>query len=270
VQSGLFASDIFQVDRSGQFYVRASTSQSHGRLRDFGWIRVSSAGQVRDTIPIPSDSTDGDSFVLSTASGYDRPFDRELVTSMSSLGYLITGRNETYAFELHRPGAPVLRIERPGQPVIPLARAERAEWEAWANWFEQREATPTSSDPRVILPAPRRVDYRIPETKPFFSELRTDSQGRIWVRRYVAAVSRPGPARPAGDTRPRREWREPPTFDVFQPDGRFLGTITLPFNSYMHDAIDRQLWVEVRGESDESYIVRYRIETGGGPRSGSR
>ena len=260
VQSGLFAADIFQVDRSGNSYIRTTTSRGHDSRWSFGWVRVTPTGEVRDTIPIPDDSARAQSFVLATASGYDRPFVRELVTTMSSLGYLITGRNDAYAFELHRPGAPVLRIERPGQPVIPLGRGERAEWEAWATSFERREANPTSSNPNVILPAPRRVDYTIPETKPFFSELRTDSQGRIWVRRYVAAVSRPGPARPRGDDRPRREWREPPTFDVFQPDGRFLGTVTLPFNSYMYDAIDRHLWVEVRGDSDESYIVRYRIE----------
>ena len=262
VVSGLFAADIFQVDTAGRFYVRTMLGDLHAGSREGGWIRVSPRGQVMDTIRIPSDPARSESFVLSTASGYDRPFVRDLVTTMSSLGYLITGRNDTYGFDLHRPDAPPLRIERPA-PVVPVGRAERAEWLAWADFFERRLANPSSSDPRVISPAPRRVSYTIPDTKPAFSDLRTDSQGRIWVRRYVAAVSNPGPERAAGDQRPRRVWREPPTFDVFEPAGRFLGTVTLPWNAAFHDAQDRQVWATVRGESDEAYVVRFRVETGG-------
>jgi len=106
------------------------------------------------------------------------------------------------------------------------------------------------------------VSYTIPDTKPAFSDLRTDSQGRIWVRLYVAAVSKPGPERRSGDQRPRRVWREPPTFDAFEAGGRFLGTITLPWNAYLHDARDRHIWATVRGESDEAYVVRLRVEPG--------
>jgi hypothetical protein len=263
VTSGLFASDIFQVDTSGHFYVRTSVGapRPDGRLQ-FGWIRVSPTGRILDTIPIPSSPDRVEAFVLSTASGYDRPFVRDLVTTISSLGYLITGRNETYAFDQHRLGAPVLRIERPYTPVS-LSRAERAEWEAWAGFFQRRAANPTSSNPRAILPPTRQVSYTIPETKPAFSDLRTDSQGRIWVRRHVPAVSNPGPERPPGDERPRRVWREPPTFDVFEPAGRFLGTITLPWNAMFHDAKDRQIWATIRGESDEEYVTRFRVESAG-------
>jgi len=263
VTSGLFASDIFQVDTSGRFYVRTSVGpHTHDGPLQFGWIRVARTGKTLYTIPIPSSPDRVEAFVLSTASGYDRPFVRDLVTTMSTLGYLITGRNETYAFEQHRRGAPVLRIERP-YTALSLSRAERAEWEAWAGFFQRRVANPTSSDPRVILQAPRQVTYTIPETKPAFSDLRTDSQGRIWVRRYVAAVSNPGPERPRGDDRPRRVWREPPTFDVFEPAGAFLGTITLPWNAMLYDARDRHIWATIRGESDETYVARFRVESAG-------
>ena len=263
VVSGLFASDIFEVDTAGQFYVRTTTGQqtATGGFA-MGWIRVGPSGEIRDTIPIPSDPAAPESFVLSTASGYDRPFVRAIVTTMSRLGHLITARNETYAFEQHRPGAPVLRIERPYTPVR-LSRAERSEWEAWAGYFQRRDA-PSGFTPRAAGPS-RPASYPIPETKPAFSELRTDSQGRIWVRRYVAAVSsNPGPERAAGDQRPRRVWREQPTFDVFEPDGRFLGTITLPWNAKFQDARDRHIWATVRGESDEQYVVRFRVEADAG------
>jgi hypothetical protein len=261
VVSPLFASDIFQVDTAGRFYVRGTIGELHeGEDWQEGWIRVARTGQVMDTIPIPSVPRQSGSFVLSTPSGYDRPFTRELVTTMSSLGYLITGKNDGYAFDQHRPGAPVLRIERAHRP-LPVGRAEHAEWQAWVEFFQQAALNrpPPGRSPTVMGAQPMR--YEIPDTKPAFSELRTDSQGRIWVRRYVAAVSHPGPERPAGDKRPRRVWREAPTFDVFEPGGRLLGTVTFPWTSYFHDAIDQRIWATVRGESDETYIVRYRLET---------
>ena len=263
VTSGLFAADVFQVDTAGYMYVRTilfhPTAESSRRS---AWIRVAPTGRVIDTVLVPFDSGRPESFVLSTPSGYDRPFVRELVTTMSSLGYLITGRNETYAFDQHRAAAPVLRIERPLRAVA-LGRAERAEWEAWAGYFERRAANPSPGSPPVTGPGARRVSYVIPQTKPAFSDLRTDSQGRIWVRRYVPAVSNPGPERPPGDERPRRVWREPPTFDVFEPAGRFLGTVTLPWSAGFRDARDRHIWATVRGESDEAYVVRFRVESGG-------
>jgi hypothetical protein len=161
-----------------------------------------------------------------------------------------------------RAGAPALRIEREHTPLR-LGREERAEWLAWARWFEERAANPTSNDPRVILPAPRQVRYEVPEAKPAFSELRTDSQGRFWVKRYVAAqrrVVREQATPPGTPARPTRSWHEPPTYDVFEPQGRFLGTVTLPWDARFYDARDRQIWATVSGEFGETYVVRYRIE----------
>ena len=261
VVSGLFASDIFQVDTAGRFYVRAMIGEHmQAGERQEGWIRVSAAGRVQDTIPVPVEPTRAASFVLSTPSGYDRPFTRELVSTVSALGYLITGRNDAYAFDQRRPGGPVLRIER-AYRALPVSRNERAEWEAWSGFFRRRALNPPPGSP-AVRPMTAAVDYTIPDTKPAYSDLRTDSQGRIWVRRYVAAVSHPGPERAPGDQRPRRVWREQPTFDVFEPAGRFLGTVTLPWTSAFYDAIDRRIWATVRGESDETYVVRYRIDAG--------
>lgn len=86
--------------------------------------------------------------------------------------------------------------------------------------------------------------------------------GRIWVERYVEAKERPGPPRAEGDQRPRRVWREPRTFDVFEPDGRILGTVVLPEDTYIFVRRGRHVWGTYRDESDVSYIIRLRLETG--------
>ena len=246
--SGLFADDLFHTDRTGHFYVRAVLGRPvSGAQWNYGWLRLSPAGKLLDTIPIPAESSEP-SFVLAGPSGFDRPFTRRTVTALSANGELIIGDNRRYSFDVQRRGAPVLRIERPFTP-IEIRGDERREWEAWAGTFERNARTNG-----------RSASFPIPDTKPAYSELRTDSDGRIWVRRYVTAQSRPGPERKPGDDRPRRVWKEPPTFDVFEPQGRFLGTVSLPINSAFYDARDRNLWVTVRGESDEEYVVRYRID----------
>ena len=114
----------------------------------------------------------------------------------------------------------------------------------------------------MVQSAPRRArHYVIPRVKPAFSELTSDADGRIWVRRYVAAVSRPGDVRKAGDKRPRRVWREPTTYDVFEPSGRLLGTVTLPEDAAFQDATGNTLWLTVTGELGEDTVERYVMLT---------
>ena len=259
VPSGLFSADLFHVDGDGTSYVRCVLGQPRN-LEDwaFGWIHVSPNGVILDTIPVPELANRPNAFVLSTASGYDRPFNRDLVSTMSSRGALLVGDNSSYAFEQRRRGAPTVRIERAYSP-IPVVGAERREWEEWATYMENLQRRQFTGN-KVLQPTPVRAkSYSIPTVKPAYSELLSDADGRIWVRRYVAAVSRPGDKRKAGDLRPRRVWREQPTFDVFEADGRFLGVVTLPWDARFEDAMGMSIWATVTGELGEETIVRYEI-----------
>ncbi len=267
VPSGLFAADLFRVDHEGFAYVRGTTrmpgtaSPMAGTAVGYGWIRVSPEGQVVDTIDIPQSPGSGQSFVLSTASGYDRPFNRDIVSTMSSRGALLTGDNQSYAFEVRRPGAPTVRIERNFDPIR-ITGDERKEWEAWASFFEDRARNAPPPPKNVIVAGSGKRDYSIPREKPPFSELKSDSDGRIWVRRYVAAVYRKGADRAANDKRPRRDWKEQPTYDVFQLDGRLLATIVLPWNTRFEDARGADVYLTGTAETGENFVARYRIETG--------
>ena len=83
VASGLFAADVFQVDRTGHFYVRTVTGRPvDGAEWTHGWIRVSPNGKILDTIAVPKETNPTRSFVLAGPSGYDRPFTRQLVTEI--------------------------------------------------------------------------------------------------------------------------------------------------------------------------------------------
>jgi hypothetical protein len=81
------------------------------------------------------------------------------------------------------------------------------------------------------------------------------------VYRYVAAQKQASAPRPSNSALPPITWREPPTFDVFEPSGRFLGTVVLPAKTQLFLMRGNQLWGTTRGELDETYIVRYRLHT---------
>ncbi|MEX2281150.1 MAG: hypothetical protein WEE89_01555 [Gemmatimonadota bacterium] len=66
--------------------------------------------------------------------------------------------------------------------------------------------------------------------------------------------------RKPGSKNPPRLWREPRTFDVFDAGGRFLGTVVAPRHTQFEFRRGLQLWGVTRGEFDEQYVVRYRIE----------
>lgn len=260
VPSGLFTADLFHVSRDGTAYVRTVTNPEPAGWT-YAWIRVSKDGRVLDSIAVPKDPNPTDGLILSTTAGYDRPFTREWVSTMSTGGALLFGDNSRYAFEQRIAGQPTVRIERSHTPTS-ITSDERVEWEAWARHFTDRARAPLSND-RVVQTAPTRVPtYIIPKTKPAFSSLRSDRDGRTWVRKYIAAVSRPGDARKSGDTRPRRVWREPTTYDVFDPNGKFFGTVELPWDARFEDASDMTVWATVTGELGEELVVRYRIVLG--------
>lgn len=240
VNAGLHASDIFEVDHNGYFYVRRGLQFFRERNKmKYGWLKVSPQGEVVDTIRVPFDDEDRPlTFVLFTSSGDAHAFFEWPLFSMSPMGYLITGHNAEYAFELNLPDSIPKRIERDFTPV-PVNAEEKKQWEGWVNSY-------------------RDVSHPIPDIKPAYKKILTDSQGRIWIWRYVEAEYTEENVGPHFG--PESHWWEPPTFDVFMPDGSFYATVVLPFEASFRDARDEYVWAIAKGEFDEQYVVRYRLE----------
>ena len=89
----------------------------------------------------------------------------------------------------------------------------------------------------------RLADMTIPGTKPHFTGLFTDDAGNLWVR--------PTRERGATDT----------SFDVFDAEGRFLGTITTPLRVSMRTPVfaDGRMYAIVLDENDVAYVSRLRV-----------
>jgi 6-bladed beta-propeller protein len=268
LQTGFFTNDAFHVDDAGHFYVKASAQLPNpgelGLDRPVNWIKASSTGQVLDTFPQPVGRTP-------PVQLYGGPHDSRvdpLVSTLSRLGGVVSGSPLTYSIDVQRPGQTRLVIQREYKPIA-LAGAEKSEWEAMAAWLSKQPTSRSFRDGKPIDGPTAK--YNAPTVKPAFRSLRVDEENRIWVERYVSASKFPPPAPPklppgavlstAFKDRPVSVWREPTTYDVFDPNGRFLGAVVAPPKTQFLAMRDKTIWATTRGELDEAYIVRYRIES---------
>jgi hypothetical protein len=92
----------------------------------------------------------------------------------------------------------------------------------------------------------------------------TSRDGRIWAR--VAAPSERIPEAelsPRDDPkRPVSHYRTPVVYEVYAPEGRFLGRVEFPRRTTLMEADGNTVWALARNEDDLPALTRYRIEPG--------
>lgn len=223
----------------------------------FGLVRYGPDGVPNDTLPFPRWNYETPGVV---ARSEDRgtthkylPFAPRIWYTYSPSAYIVAGLPTHYSFDLFLSPGRVLRIERSNWRPVPVAPAERSEQE------------------RIVIATMRRTDptWRwtgpgIPETKPPYTGLFAGETGRIWVLLHQEARKVELEARrdDAPDAIPQPTWVEPVAFDVFEPDGRYLGTVrapqgfaTRPTPVFRHDTA----WAVVHSTLDVPLVRRYVI-----------
>lgn len=214
------------------------------------WSRVTLDGDIERLAPVPIEERIGPRYVLAGRGGYYYPFVTATLSAMSPDGSLYRVRNDEYAiYHVHPDGTET--VIRRDEPRVRLRSEEKAEWEARSESFAQR--TPD-----------RRSDFfPIPEVKPFIRELVVDIDGRLWVSRYTEAEFMEYSESEAADRReqnlPSYQWRDLLRWDVFSPDDRYIGSVTLPFKTSFLTAADDILWGVQAGDFREDYVVRWRM-----------
>ena len=207
--------------------------------------RFSVEGKHLEQVVAPPRDRDGIGFALG---GVGTDFRVENNSVWSPLGYLVTARNDVYDIELRDPvGTVHLRRDVPRTELNP---EELAEWQAIRERARQlmvEQGREFNIDP-------------VPDEKPFFHALYAAQDGRIWVRRYVEAEKRddihPPPEEPG---RAVLTWREPDTYDVFEPDGTFLGSVALPVSFTPMFIRGERLWGIDRDEDGLQRVLRLRV-----------
>lgn len=237
-----------QIGKEGSVYFHRILLEPGVSLTDAPMVSLAyRPGQRRpDTIYPPPEEKEGPSYAVGTVDGWRFPFTVRTISWMSPHGYLVWARNDDYNLHLELQGGRVLQIRRP-VTRLPVSGGEWQQWMGVSNGFQRSRGT---------------RHERIPNWKPFFRDLWVDSDGRIWVERYVKAEKyeyTQGELEGRDSRFPLNVWREPTVFDVFAPAGAFLGEITLPPRTSLMYAKGDQLWAVQTGDFDESYVVRFRI-----------
>jgi hypothetical protein len=103
----------------------------------------------------------------------------------------------------------------------------------------------------------------IPEGKPPFKAIAVGMDGRIWVSPHHRAVRVEEPNLSQDGPPMTERWVEPLTFDVFEPDGTYLGVVRGPQAriSFWASPVMRgdDVWAVTFDDLDVAYIVRYGV-----------
>ncbi len=183
------------------------------------------------------------------------PFNPVFQWTVHPSGHFVTGLPADYRIDLARDDG-MLRIERTTDPA-PVHDDEGAQRRASV------ERRLQSNIPGWTWDGPS-----IPEHKPFYRQLLTGRDGRIWVR--LATEGQPVENDNHDPEDPRSApvtWVEPLRYDVFEPDGTYLGVVAPPdeFWPYTNPVFDGDhVWAVTRDDLGVQRVARFRIEVGGG------
>lgn len=251
IDSRMGAPDALRVTRWGTYLVKAAVppgpespaGQCQGLVcvrEGVVWLRYSAEGSLLDTLHAPPTRREGPALGLATLTGTIRAFPIETVSTVGPDGDLVWGRTDRYTFFRESGDGRIQEVSR-GFVPLPVDRREKEEW-------------------RALLDFRGRQAEEVPDLKPAFRDLWVDEEGRVWVWRYVESVHVPDEVA-ARTGRPPVNWREPPTWDVFDLQGTFLGTVHLPMRARPVAARGRDLWLLEAGDFDEASVARYRIRS---------
>jgi hypothetical protein len=203
-------------------------------------VRFGPDGSARDTLRPPSLGLVPPPDNNSISAYSPREF-----RSFSRMGSYVVGRTDVYAIHVVHDRGRVTRIER-DIPRIPISGAER----------QMRMA----ERPLAVIPT----------VKPFFSNLFTDPDGRIWVRLHAPSERIPEselsalPAARGGGARSgsanRVAFRERSMlYEVFAHNGRYLGRVQLPEHNYRPAIRGNTVWMQKLDSAGVPVVARFRI-----------
>lgn len=103
----------------------------------------------------------------------------------------------------------------------------------------------------------------IPDHKPPFRGLRAGTDGRIWVQLWTEGRQVPNEEHDPSDPESAPyTWVQPVRYDVFEPDGTYLGPVDMP-EGFSHSAppvFGRSfVWAVERGDLGVERVRRYRL-----------
>lgn len=173
------------------------------------------------------------------------PYLPKAVWALAPDATLAVGCPDRYEFQVQRPDGTVFRIGRAGAVTVELTGEQQAFLARWAE-----------------LP-------RLPDQRPVYARLILPGDGRIWVWPNQPMEQQAPPAQVQEQTGVTLAWRlsSRGSFDVFEADGRWLGTVPVPpelaYSGFPTEepVVIRSdtLWAITRDALGVNYVTRYAV-----------
>jgi hypothetical protein len=242
------------TDRSNALYLRRPVAPAGGGevVGRMGLVRLNDGGAFGDSL-VPLDlPVTRDAYVAVSPQGMrmsaPNPFAANYHWDWHPAGYFVVAHGGTYEVILARKaGKPVvIRRALPSVPVLPAERAVERERIVWQM--------------RRVQPGWQWPGPEITEKAPI-SAITVTRDGNIWVR--VASPSEPIPddelPPQRENTMPIRRHRAAAVYELFAPDGLFLGRVPMPPRTVLAEADGDLVWAVERDRDGLAAIVRYRL-----------
>jgi hypothetical protein len=232
----------FRATRSGvmaeQIRAIPSAGEPAGKGRSDALVRLATDGSRGDTLmTFPSGK-------LLTLDGRGHMYAPEPVWDLGDDALLVLGVNDEYRLGIYSGDRLKQVITKPFERRPVDDREKEAVWDDLERrWTEM--GIPAESWPQM------RSNIDFADFLPAFHSVRLGPRGTIWVQ-YVQPATELGEEEYAGEA-------GAPEWDVFDSEGRFLGTVTLPQRFTPVLFRDDRLYGTWRDELDVQYVLRLRI-----------
>ncbi|HUG26807.1 MAG TPA: 6-bladed beta-propeller [Gemmatimonadales bacterium] len=256
VPTGFNTSNGLVTDRSGQLYLRRPvTPPREGEiLGRMGLVRLREEGAFGDSLAAIDLPVQRETYVArregSTSSTGSR-YAPNYFWTWHPEGYFVAAHGGRGEVVLERPNRPI--VIRREMPAVPVSGEERDQEQASITWNMRQ------TEPGWAWRGPE-----LPTTKAPILGLFAARDGRIWVR--VAAPSEliPDAELPVTrDTlRPVVRFRTPVLYEVYDPNGSFVGRVEFPSRATLMEADGDVVWALDRNEDDLPAVTRFRVEPG--------
>jgi hypothetical protein len=248
--------DGLKIDAQGRAWFSFVIFDRAGGKTTSAWIRTRVAdGSVIDTMKVPQ-MPPGDPQLIArnggSMSANQVPYGRYPSYALTGSGEVITAPGRVYEIDVPYRGKTV-KIQRAYKPV-PVPGAERDAWKARIE-KNMRQLQPDWTWPSTPIPS----------VKPAFQSIAGGLDGRIWVGLSVesekftpdpAATSNPNALPTIPYRSASRKW------DVFEPDGRYIGTVTAPRTIDIRAMRGDFAWGSSYDEDDVPTLVKLKVTPG--------
>jgi hypothetical protein len=228
----MLGGENFWITQDGTFVDRLSITLAIASSDSLALTRYASDGAARDTLILAETRSAIVSVLRNgmTMAGVPVPFSPRPVVAVAPDGRIARTLGTDYRIEVLDPAGGVERVITRSVEPVAVSATERD------SALEAMRASASELVSGGVLD-----EFVFPATKPAITHLIADASGRWWVgsQRVAYRFAPPTP--------------HPESFDVFDGDGRFLGTVATPFR-ILEVGVDY-----VAGVSDDSLGVSYAV-----------